>query len=71
MQVTHPLKAYRAKAGLTQLDLADRLGVTRTSVARWETGARKIDANLVAKISRETGIGVLELRPDLDVEAAQ
>jgi transcriptional regulator with XRE-family HTH domain len=30
----------RRKAGLTQAEAAERLGVTRVSVARYETGAR-------------------------------
>ncbi len=33
------IRAYRRKNGLTQRDLADRLGVTQQSVARWEQGS--------------------------------
>lgn len=65
MQAAHPLKAYRAKEGLTQGALASRLGVNRTSVARWETGARKIDDGLVDVVAKATGISVRDLRPDL------
>lgn len=44
------LRRLRRKAGLTQAALAQRLGVTATTVARWEQGARPIStahANLV------------------------
>ena len=36
------LKTIREKLGLTQQELADALHTTRVSVARYETGARKI-----------------------------
>jgi transcriptional regulator with XRE-family HTH domain len=65
MDATHPLKAYRETARLTQLGLADLLGVARTTVARWETGERNIDDDLLPKVSEVTGIPKTELRPDL------
>ncbi len=34
------LKEKRAQAGLSQARLADVLGVSRNTVARWETGER-------------------------------
>ena len=60
-----PLKAYREREGLTQSQLAARIGVARPSLARWETGARKIDRNLLARVTQETGITARKLRPDL------
>jgi transcriptional regulator with XRE-family HTH domain len=33
------LRAYRLRNGITQRDLADQLGVTQQSVARWEQGS--------------------------------
>ena len=33
------IRAYRLKNGMTQRDLADQLGVTQQSVARWEQGS--------------------------------
>jgi len=33
------IRAYRLKRGVTQRDLADQLGVTQQSVARWEQGS--------------------------------
>lgn len=32
------IKAFRRQVGLTQRQLADRLGVPQCTVARWETG---------------------------------
>ncbi len=33
------IRAYRLRRGVTQRDLADQLGVTQQSVARWEQGS--------------------------------
>jgi transcriptional regulator with XRE-family HTH domain len=67
MVQNHPLKAYRTKQNprLSQGQLAGLLGVTRTTVARWETGARKVDKDLVPTVSAKTGIPAKEIRPDL------
>jgi DNA-binding transcriptional regulator YiaG len=40
------LKAARKKLGMSQPQLADALGVDRVSVARWETGTRRIPSML-------------------------
>jgi DNA-binding transcriptional regulator YiaG len=46
-------KRMREAAGLTQEKLAERLGVHRVTIARWETGERRIPemaARLLARI---------------------
>ena len=61
----HPLKTYRADRDLTQDALAKELGVSSITVSRWETGARKIDTDLLPTVSEKTGIPKRKLRPDL------
>jgi len=63
--MTHPLTKYRADQNLSQPELAERLGVGRSTVHRWESGERLIDRKRVASIAELTGIPVKELRPDL------
>jgi DNA-binding XRE family transcriptional regulator len=62
-----PLKAFRKKHDppLSQRELADLLDVDRVTVARWETGIRKIGADRLSDISARTGIPRTKLRPDL------
>lgn len=36
------LKLWRKRWGITQVDLARTLGTYQVTIARWETGARKI-----------------------------
>ena len=45
--------------------LAGLLGVSRTTVARWETGTRKLGKDWLTKVARKTGIAPAKLRPDL------
>lgn len=65
MAASHPLKTYREANGLTQEALGKELGVTDVTISRWETGARRIDDDLLPKVAEKTGIPKTELRPDL------
>jgi len=64
MQASHPLETYRKTHSMTRAALARHLSVSKTTVARWELGIRKIDLDLVPEVSRITGIPPKELRPD-------
>ena len=46
------LKKLRAEKGLSQRELAERLFVTRSTVARWENGSRLPDASMISRLSR-------------------
>jgi transcriptional regulator with XRE-family HTH domain len=69
MEQIHPLRAFREKQvpPLSQEQLADLLGVSRVTVNRWESGARKPEPEELPGISAKTGISPAELRPDLAV----
>ena len=53
------MRAYRLTQGLTQRELADQLGVTQQSVARWEQGAppRRYMLRVLESLLDETGPG--------------
>ena len=51
------LRHHRARLGVTQAQLADRLGVTANALARWERGERRISepvARLVKLLVSQT-----------------
>lgn len=50
------LAEWREEKGLTQQQLADRLGTTDMTVSRWETGKRKPDINAQAAIAQAMGM---------------
>ncbi|MBI3800222.1 MAG: helix-turn-helix transcriptional regulator [Deltaproteobacteria bacterium] len=50
------LKALRARLGLTQYELAEKVGVARNTINRWEMGIRRIPepvARLVDYLAKE------------------
>lgn len=52
---------YRKKQGLTQEDLAQRLGVTNQSVSKWESAQCCPDISLLPKLADIFGISIDEL----------
>lgn len=68
--MTHPVREYRDKEGLSQEELAEKVGVSRQMVGLIETGERRIAAEDVAAWERTTGIPRAKLRPDIFGKAA-
>ena len=54
------LKSIRIAAGITQVDLAKKLGVTKQSVSNWENGNIQPSVEMIAKISE-----VLNVKTDV------
>ena len=50
------LRKLRAEKGLSQRELAERMYVDRSTVARWESGSRMPDAMMISRLSRCLGI---------------
>ena len=50
------LRRLRMEKGLSQQQLADMLFVTRSTVARWETGSRMPDAAMISRLSDCLGV---------------
>ena len=56
MKLSEKIIYCRKKAGLSQLDLADKLGVSRQSVSKWETGESNPDVTKIPLLAKEFGI---------------
>lgn len=50
------IKEARLKRGLSQADLADRVGVSRQAVGLYETGERKPGGDVLVRMSYELGV---------------
>lgn len=55
------ISAMRKQNGLTQAELAKRLGVTDKAVSRWETGRGFPDVSILLALSEALNVSVLEL----------
>ena len=55
------LRQIRSDKGLSQRELAEKMYVTRSTVARWESGSRLPDSLMIARLARclETDINTL------------
>lgn len=60
-QFSDTLKKLRTKKGLSQQALADKIFVTRPTVARWEIGSRLPDAVTITRLAEILGVDVNSL----------
>lgn len=56
MDLKETLQYYRKRQGLSQIDLADALEVSRQTVSKWETGAALPSAENLLALSRLYGV---------------
>ena len=61
MAFSENLKKIREENGVSQAELAQRLGVSQSLVARWERGSRLPDIVIGAEIEEQCGIPVKNL----------
>lgn len=55
------LKEMRISAGLTQKQLAEKLGVLERTISYWESGKRECDFDTLIKISKYFGSTIDDL----------
>lgn len=55
------ISKIRGELGLTQRELADRIGVTDKAVSKWETGRGFPDVGILEILAKELGVSVTEL----------
>ena len=63
------LKSARKDAGLTQQDVADKLGKPQSFVAKYENGERRLDVvefiDVAAALNTAPGLIILKLESDI------
>jgi transcriptional regulator with XRE-family HTH domain len=57
------LKELRGERGMTQVDLAERAGVTPTYLSKLEGAGAAPGVDLVAKLATALGVGIADLLP--------
>lgn len=55
------LKRWRKQAGLTQSELAAKLGVSQNTISYWETGKAKPDILKVERLSEALRVSVMSI----------
>lgn len=58
------IKAARQQAGLTQTELADKLGIPFQSISQWERDTRKPKQETLLKIAKALGVHLRDLSDD-------
>ena len=69
-QVGKRIKNARMKKNMTQLELADRVGVSYQAVSNWERGVSMPDIAKLPDIARELGLSVSELLEEVNHPSA-
>jgi putative transcriptional regulator len=58
MEFSERLKDLRKQAGLTQVDVAEKLGISQPAYASWERGAKKPTQDNLVKIAQILNVSV-------------
>lgn len=64
------LADIRKERGMRQTDLADRMGVAKTTVSSWETGHRMPGGNELLALAKLLGVKVEDLFEKPDTKGA-
>lgn len=71
MKLNEKIQYCRKKAGLSQLDLADELGVSRQAVSKWETGESNPDVSKIPLMAKTFGVTADWLLSEEDPKEAE
>ncbi len=55
------IRKYREMCGLSQKELADKIGVSNSRVSNWEQGINRPDADIIAEICRSLNVSPSDL----------
>lgn len=69
MEFSERLKKLRKDAGLTQVDVAEKLGISQPAYASWERGTKKPTQENLVKIAQVLNVSVDYLVGNLEEES--
>ena len=55
------IKELREKQNLTQIELADIIGVSDKTISKWETGKGLPDISLIESLAKALKVSIIEL----------
>jgi transcriptional regulator with XRE-family HTH domain len=68
LEVARRVRRRRLELGLTQQQVAERLGVAYQQLHKYEAGLNRVSAGLLHRIAQELGVEVGHFFADMDVE---
>lgn len=72
MELQEKLTQFRKDRGLSQMEVAEELGVSRQAVSRWETGAAVPSSSNLICLSKLYGVSLDALvREDVEIQAEE
>ena len=70
-QIGHRIKTKRRKIGITQAELSKKLSISPSYLNLMESGKRKINLDLLLKISNELNLEISDISKKLDTNLYQ
>lgn len=67
-ELQEALRSARKAAGLSQQELADRIGVSRPRISEWELGTRTPGLETIIKIAQAAGLKASDLVTQIEGE---
>ena len=71
LQIGHKIKSKRRKMGVSQLDLSKKLSISASYLNLIESGKRKINVDLLIRLSSELGIEISDISKKADTNLYQ
>jgi hypothetical protein len=71
LQIGHKIRTKRRKLGVTQVDLSKKLSISPSYLNLIESGKRKVNVDLLLKLSSELGIEISDISKKVDTNLYQ
>ena len=71
LQIGHKIKTKRRKLSISQLNLSKKLSISPSYLNLIESGKRKINVDLLIKLSNELGIEISDISKKTDTNLYQ